>query len=410
MGGVETKFKQTEVGLIPEDWEAVPLVSLFDFKNGLNKEKKFFGKGTPILNYMDVYRNRGVILKDIAGSVTVTKQELQNYSAKKGDVFFTRTSETVDEIGISSVMLEEAKDTVFSGFVLRGRPKNNLVTDLYKKYCFSTKAVRKEIIANASYTTRALTNGRLLSKITILIPKNKDEQIAIANALSNADGYIESLEKLIAKKQLIKQGAMQQLLSPKPHWEVSKLGKVAEITRGASPRPIDDPKWLMISSLVGWVRISDVTRSIKTLKVTTQKLSDIGIKSSRYVERGNLIMSICATIGRPILTEIDVCIHDGFVVFGRPEINKEYLYYFLSFIEKDWSKNGQTGSQMNLNTNIINLTEIHFPKNKIEQEKIAKTFSDIDLEIATLTNKLTKAKNLKQGMMQQLLTGKIRLV
>ena len=121
-------------------------------------------------------------------------------------------------------------------------------------------------------------------------------------------------------------------------------------------------------------------------------------------------MSICATVGRPILTTFDVCIHDGFVVFRNPLIEKEYLYYFLTYIETDWSKNGQTGSQMNLNTNLINNTYIPFPKSKEEQTRIATILSDMDEEIAQLETKLAKAKQIKQGMMQELLTGRTRLM
>jgi type I restriction enzyme S subunit len=92
-----------------------------EFKNGLNKEKKFFGYGTPIINYMDVFNSRGINPRDIYGKVFLNKSEIGTYNAKKGDVFFTRTSETVDEIGITSVLLEDFNDTVFSGFILRGR-------------------------------------------------------------------------------------------------------------------------------------------------------------------------------------------------------------------------------------------------------------------------------------------------
>lgn len=116
-------YKITEVGVIPSDWEVISLGEVFDCKNGLNKEKQYFGQGTPIVNYMDVYKKNGLFSTDLAGKVTLSSQEIKNYEVKKGDVFFTRTSETVDEIGISAVMLEEIKDAVFSGFVLRARPQ-----------------------------------------------------------------------------------------------------------------------------------------------------------------------------------------------------------------------------------------------------------------------------------------------
>jgi type I restriction enzyme S subunit len=103
------------------EWEVKKLGEIFDFKNGLNKEKKYFGVGTPIVNYMDVYKNRGLTARDLKGKVTVTEKELKAYQVHKDDVFFTRTSETVDEIGISSVILEDLDNTVFSGFVLRAK-------------------------------------------------------------------------------------------------------------------------------------------------------------------------------------------------------------------------------------------------------------------------------------------------
>lgn len=192
-------------------------------------------------------------------------------------------------------------------------------------------------------------------------------------------------------------------------WEVKRINNIAKVTRGASPRPINSPIWFDERSKIGWVRISDVTNSIKVLKHTTQKLSEIGIKHSRFVEKNNLIMSICATVGRPILTEIDVCIHDGFVVFSDLKIEKEYLYYILSSVENKWAKSGQTGSQMNLNTQLINFTQIVFPKSKSEQKAIARILSDTDALIESLEKLIAKKKAIKQGAMQQLLTGKKRL-
>jgi type I restriction enzyme S subunit len=103
-------------------------------------------------------------------------------------------------------------------------------------------------------------------------------------------------------------------------WEVKTLGELSNIYRGASPRPIDDPKWFDEKSQIGWVRISDVTKSKRRLKETTQRLSELGVRHSRFVPASSLIMSICATVGRPIITDIDVCIHDGFVVFEKSQV------------------------------------------------------------------------------------------
>ncbi|HEY9772137.1 MAG TPA: restriction endonuclease subunit S [Coleofasciculaceae cyanobacterium] len=196
------------------EWEVKKLGDIFDFKNGLNKEKKYFGEGTPIVNYMDVYKNNALTAKDILGRVTVSKNELKTYEVCRDDVFFTRTSETVDEIGIASVIIEELENTVFSGFILRARPKNNLLNTFYKKYCFSSQNLRKAITSKSSYTTRALTNGRILSNVEIFLP-TLCEQKAIAQILSDMDAEIEGLEKKRDKYKAIKQGMMQELLTGK---------------------------------------------------------------------------------------------------------------------------------------------------------------------------------------------------
>ena len=120
-------------------------------------------------------------------------------------------------------------------------------------------------------------------------------------------------------------------------------------------------------------------------------------------------MSICATVGRPVITKIDVCIHDGFVVFDSLQVNKYFLFYFLKWIEPHWSRHGQTGSQMNLNTALINGTEIQVPAIE-EQTAIATILSDMDTDLSALEARLAKTQAIKQGMMQELLTGRTRLI
>lgn len=100
------------------EWEIKKLGEILVFKNGLNKEKEFFGTGTPIVNYKDVYKNNYLNATILEGKVTVNSNELKNFNVKKGDVFFTRTSETIKEIGLSSVVVEDVSETVFSGFIL----------------------------------------------------------------------------------------------------------------------------------------------------------------------------------------------------------------------------------------------------------------------------------------------------
>jgi len=189
-------------------------------------------------------------------------------------------------------------------------------------------------------------------------------------------------------------------------WYISKLSELAQIKRGASPRPINNPKWFSEKKNVGWIRISDVTKTKKYLNSTEQYLSDEGVAKSRLVKPNDLIMSICATVGKPIILNIDACIHDGFILFddlNNSKIITDYLYYLLQKKEEEFKGMGQTGTQANLNTNIVGSTLIAIPTIK-EQKKIASILSTVDKQIDNVDALIEKNKELKKGLMQTLLT------
>jgi type I restriction enzyme S subunit len=164
---------------------------------------------------MDVFSNCGIDVSRIHGLVHVSREEMNNYNAKKGDVFFTRTSETVDEIGIASALVEDVQNAVFSGFILRARERdeNKSLFLEFKKYCFNSEVVRKQVRLTSSYTTRALTNGRLLSEVRFPRPKDIREQEEIAFVIGNMEAEISSLEKRLDKTKAVKRGMMQELLT-----------------------------------------------------------------------------------------------------------------------------------------------------------------------------------------------------
>jgi len=192
-------------------------------------------------------------------------------------------------------------------------------------------------------------------------------------------------------------------------WEVVELGNVANVKRGASPRPIEDPVYFSEGGR-GWVRILDVTSSNKYLKRTTQYLSPIGEQKSVKVEPNELIMSICATIGKPTIVKIPACIHDGFVVFKNlsSQVDIEYLFYYLTFKEKDIQEMGQIGTQGNLNSNLVSSFELLRPPLP-EQHRIASILSQIDEAIEKEKKYKEKLERIKRGLMEDLLTGKVRV-
>nr|WRE11822.1 restriction endonuclease subunit S [Helicobacter pylori] len=201
---------------------------------------------------------------------------------------------------------------------------------------------------------------------------------------------------------------MDALTTPS-NWQRVRLGDIAEIKRGASPRPIENPKWFCTNSNVGWVRISDISKNSRFLYKTAQKLSKKGIEKSRFIKQNSLIMSMCATIGKPIITKIDTCIHDGFVVFENPKIDLNYLYYFLCYIEKEWLESGQQGSQVNLNVDLIKNKEVFCPKDLNEQIAIANILSDVDRYLYSLDALILKKESVKKALSFELLSQRKRL-
>ena len=409
---VKKGYKQTEIGLIPEDWETKLASDVCDriMVGIVIKPSQYYQQfGVPVFRSANIRENR-IVLDDLVFISDESNKLLSKSQVKCGDVLTVRTGYP----GTSAVANADHE-----GFncidILITRPSRRVDSGFFSRWVNSPFG-KEQILRKQGGLAQKHFNVGDMKELLLAFP-TLHEQETIAGALSDADAWIESLEQLIAKKRQIKQGAMQELLTGKRRlpgfsgkWETKRLGDLARIQRGASPRPIDSPIWFDENSKIGWVRISDVTKAVIFLNYTSQRLSPLGVQHSRPVSCGSLIMSICATVGRPIITAIETCIHDGFVVFEGLRIDQKFLYYSLAHIEGDWSRHGQTGSQMNLNTDLIKRTEIRHPFTVVEQTAIATVLSDMDTEIESLESKLAKAREVKQGMMQELLTGRIRLV
>lgn len=407
---VKPGYKKTDFGVIPEDWDEVSLGNLFTFKNGLNKEKHFFGFGTPIVNYMDVYEHSGLRTHDLSGRVRLSAQEIKNFEVRKGDVFFTRTSETVEEIGVASVMLEDSHNIVFSGFVLRARPTDSSLDDEYKKYCFTHPEVRRQIVSRSTYTTRALTNGRSLSAVNIPLPP-LPEQRAIAAALSDADGLITSLDTLIEKKRAIKQAAMQQLLTGRTRlpgfeeeWETKRLGDIASI-RNQKVLPSNVEPDLPCVELEHIGQGDGHLLGYSTAKYSISAkycffAGDVLFGRLRSYLRKFWLADwngICTTEIWPLMVKEKEAV-SGFlfaIVQSDQFIELANISYGTHMPRADWD--------------VVSDLEILIPCIE-EQTAIATVLSDMEAEIAALERRREKAMQIKQGMMQQLLTGKVRLV
>ena len=224
------------------DWTTVKVEEEYLFKNGLNKEKEFFGRGFSIVNFTDVYHNPILSMSQCKGLVDVNESEKDRFKVSYGDIMFTRTSETIHDIGMSSAIVDEEVNAVFSGFVLRATPQRNNLTPHFAGYLFRSPSVRKEIVRKSSFTTRALTSGTSLSAVSISYPSNL-EQVKIASLLHLIDQKINLLTKKKEALETYKKGLMQKIFSQElrfkredgtdyPEWEKVRIGDVFTVTRG----------------------------------------------------------------------------------------------------------------------------------------------------------------------------------
>ncbi|UJH90561.1 restriction endonuclease subunit S [Antarcticibacterium sp. 1MA-6-2] len=189
---VRSGYKRTRLGWIPKNWLVQSLGEILDFKNGVNAEKESYGKGKKFINVMEVIKYNVITDSNIPGMVILSDSAFRQNQVKSGDILFNRTSETNDEIGITALYLGD-EDVVFGGFVIRGRPKNAVLTNDFKKYGFSTSIVRKQIISKGQGAVRTNIGQKDLEKVYLAIP-SKNEQQKIATVLSTWDKAIENLD------------------------------------------------------------------------------------------------------------------------------------------------------------------------------------------------------------------------
>ncbi|MDA9374796.1 restriction endonuclease subunit S [Flavobacteriaceae bacterium] len=396
-----TKYKQTEVGLIPEDWEVLDLGAIGNFKNGINKSKEDFGFGFPFVNLMDVFGKPKIYGDEIFDLINSNEAERSLYNLKEGDVLFIRSSVKPSGVGLTSVINTDLINTVFSGFLIRYREKIGLDIE-YKKHCFYNEKFRNELIANSSVSANTNINQDALKKLKLIVPP-KSEQKAIAQVLSDTDALIQALEKKIAKKKYIKKGVMQKLLTPKEGWISIPLSEAVDYIHGKAHEQdiVDIGQYFVVNSKF-------ISRDGKVVKYSYKNncpakkddiltvLSDIpngkALAKCFYVDEDN-----------------KYTVNQRICIWRTKKPYSKFLFYVLNRHKFFLALNDGV-NQTNIGNSDIEKCIIQLPSERNEQVNIANILDDINNEILLLESKLSKYQLAKQGMMQQLLTGKIRIV
>ena len=389
------------------EWEEKKVGELLEFKNGLNKGKEYFGSGSSIVNFKDVFNNRSLNTNNLTGKVNVNSKELKNYSVEKGDVFFTRTSEVIGEIGYPSVILNDPENTVFSGFVLRGRPKSgiDLINNNFKRYVFFTNSFRKEMITKSSMTTRALTSGSAINKMKVIYPVSAKEQRKIGDFFSKLDRQIELEEQKLELLQQQKKGYMQKIFSQElrfkdensedyPHWESSKIEKYLKERNERS----DKGQMLSVTINSGIIKFSELDRKDNSSKDKSNykvvRKNDIAYNSMRMWQGAsgksnyNGIVSPAYTVLYP--TQNTSSLFIGYKFKTHRMIHKFKI-----------NSQGLTSDTWNLKYKQLKNINIDIPVLE-EQEKIGDFFKKMDILISKQKMKIEILEKEKQSFLQKM--------
>lgn len=411
------------IGKTPENWTKDKLFRITDFVSS---------GGTPTSTNPDYYDgdiiwiqtgdlNDGYIIKT---SKKINQYALDNSSAKlfdAGTLLIAMYGATIGKLGI---MTKEAATNQACCAI----KYNKKIDTKYMYYVFF--AMRTHLI-NQSYGGGQPNISQEVIKQQYLTFPKKTEQKKIANFLDKAtlqiDDAIKTKEKQLKTLEALKKSIIHKAVTkglddsvemidskiewigdiPK-HWDVKMIKRFAEVKRGASPRPIADQKYFDVDGEFAWVRIADVTASGRYLENTTQRLSELGSQYSVKQYPNDLFISIAGTVGKPIISKIKCCIHDGFVWFDNPTFNKEYLYYIF-YADLPYGGLGKLGTQLNLNTDTIG--KIYIPV--IPNNELPKIVEYLDTEVEKINTlkenvkkQIDKLKEYKKSLIYEYVTGK----
>lgn len=417
MAEMKSGYKMTDVGVIPEDWEVKTLGKLacingrIGFRGYTVKDLVRKGEGAIAIGGKHISKNY-LDLSDAEYISWKKYYESPEIMVKQGDIVLAQRG----TLGKSALIKSDiGPATINPSLVLINKIKCN---NLYLIYNMQSSSVTDYILQINSQTSIPMISQKQIEGIKIAIAKLDCEQAAIATALSDVDSLISALTKKIEKKKAIKQGLMQQLLTGKKRlpgfndkWKSMLLGDIAEVKDGTH----QTPKYVK-SGGKPFYSVENVTaddfKNVKHISLEEHK----ALTSNYRIEKGDVLMTRIGSIGCCKYVDWDVDA-SFYVSLALLKINEKYDSKFISYLSniKSFKEEVMLNSLVfaipqKINLGNISLIKVYIPTSKAEQTAIANILSDCDSEIAALEEKRDKYKEIKQGMMQQLLTGKIRLI
>ena len=406
---IPSNYKNSPLGLIPNDWEVMGLGEIGDFKNGINKDKEEFGHGYPFVGLMDVFDIPKVYTGEFS-LVNTTENERRDFDLQKGDVLFVRSSVKPIGVGLSTLVCQDMLNTTFSGFLIRFRENGKLDFE-YKAHCFYEENFRQRLLNKSTISANTNINQVALKSLKIPIPP-LPEQKAIASLLSTWDAAIQNNAQLIAQKEQYKKWLMQQLLMGKKRLsgfkDEIKLKVVGQFLKEISERNKESKvsNVLSVTNSRGFINQSDqFDRAVASEDASNYKV----VKKGQFAYNPSRVnvgsLDLLRNFEEGILSPM-------YVVFSTDE--KHLLADFLYFqLKTQWFYGHipmfiQGSVRDSLSFDGLCSMKFFMPSIE-EQTAITQVLQAADKEIQLLKAKNQQLRLQKKGLMQVLLTGKKRL-
>ena len=413
------------IGEVPDEWEAKPLKRLSSCNDDVLPESTDPETEIEYIDISSVSSEKGVETTESMHFGSAPSRARRK--ARAGDLVISTVRTYLKAI---ASVTEKTERAVFStGFAVI-RPMISFAPG-FARYALHANYFMDQVIAESVGISYPAINSSDLTSIKITVPSYL-EQSSIASFLDRETAKIDTLiskqekfiELLKEKRQAVISHAVTKGLNPKAkmkdsgvewlgevpeHWGVKSIKWLSSVQRGASPRPIDDQKYFDDDGEYAWVRITDVSASDGNLQETTQHLSELGSSLSVKIQPNELFVSIAGTVGKPCISGIKACIHDGFVYFPELKISPMYLYRIFE-AGICFGGLGKLGTQLNLNTDTIGSIRIALPP----LSEIEDVLSFLDRETARIDSLILKSekaidlqKEHRAALISAAVTGKI---
>lgn len=406
-------YKQTEIGIIPEDWGVEKLGNIGDTIIGLTYSPRDVSMFGTLVHRSSNIQNNRLSFND---NVYVKKNIDEKLILKEGDILICVRNGSRDLVGKSALIKGLSVGETFGAFMSIFRTNENYKFVLY---LIQSDLVQKQINQNLGATINQITN-KTLNSFQIPFPKKSEEQSAIASVLSDTDELIEYFDNLITKKKAIKQGTLQQLLTGKKRlpgfsrdWEEKKLNEIWSFSKGQGIRKNESQ-----SGDIPCIRYGELyTKHNNIIKQCYSFISKNVAETAKLIKAGDILFAgsweTKEEIGK-CATFIDnfVAYAGGdIVIFSPYDSNSIFLGYLLNSpaIVRQKASKGQGDAVVHISASSLKEVIIFIPSDKKEQSAIATVLFDMDEEIHILEMRRDKYRDIKLGMMQQLLTGNIRV-